>query len=245
MKAKRKGILIGCLSTTLLLGGLGAVAYFTNGFKDTNKIREVTKTGTVVEKVVLSDDNNYFLVKDSKSELDGSKLLVVDEIQEYDIEGYENFETFIGDMNVSSKDMDKMWEKTSVREKAHSLNFSANMHIEKEEQEDSHFVEISYFDTIRVNFAIETDALVLAASWNDADEKKVGENWNYTADGTGLYTEVDVFSGKNIADSLRLSMVSLNGVKNFEAEIESIEFVRKSSAKAHDFLYIYDSANHI
>ena len=245
MKTKSKGILIGVISTAVILGALGAVAYLTNGFKDTNKIREYSKSGTVVETVVLSDDNNYFLVKNHKSDLDGAKLLVVDEVQEMTINGYENFENFVDDFELSSKDLDKMWEKTAVREKANAVTSTVNLHIEKDEQEDSHFVEIAYFDTLRINYAVDTNALALSRSWNEAGEKAIDYQWGYTADGTGLYQEVNIFSGKTVADSASFNLISCDGVKDFDFEIESIEFVNKNNSKARDTLYMYDCSARI
>lgn len=245
MRSKTKGILIGGLSATLLLGGLGAVAYLTNGFKDTNKVRELTKTGTVVEKLVFTDDDNYFVIKEKSSELEGARLLSVDGIVEETIQSFDDFAYAIDGWEISSKDMNKMWEKISVREKAYGILATVNFHVAKDEQVDTHYVEIPYFDTIRVNYKIDTASLIMSHSSNDDSEKDLLTSWNFTQNGENLYQEVGIFEGKNVADTINFGAFTVDAVKDFELEIQSIELVNKTKAKASDVLYMYDYANHI
>lgn len=245
MKGKTKGFIIGGLSATLLLGGLGAVAYLTNGFKDTTKIRELSKSGTVVEKLELTDDNNYLVVKNKSSELEDCRLLSVDEVIATQVNDFDQFANALDGWNISTKDMNKMWDKIAVRDRAYSLSETFTFHVSKEEQDDSHYVEIPYFDTIRINYTVDTPILAIEHSYNFDAEKDLLTNWNYTQDGKGLYQEVGIFEGKNTADTIGLIAFSLDAVADFEVEIESIELVNKSKAKASDVLYIYDYANHI
>ena len=245
MRSKSKGILIGGISATLLLGTVGAIAYFTNGFKDITKIRELAKSGKVVEKLVLTDDQNYFVVKDKNSDLEGSRLLSVNEVIENPITSFDSFADYVEDFELSNKELNKMWEKVAIRDKAYHQHAIVNMQVEKEEQSDTHFVEIPYFDTIRVNYTVDTDCLAMSEAFNHISEKKVSASWNYTSNGSGLYQEVSIFSGKVTADSVQFTLLSLDAIRDFEFEISSIELVNKNSAKASDTLFMYDYANHI
>ena len=245
MKKAKRNLLLGILAGAMTVAAIGAVAYFTNGFKDTNKIRNLTKTGKVVETLVLTDDSNYFFVKDKNSDLEGSKLLSVNDVLENAINGFEDYENYCNDFDIDSKDLEKQWAKISVRERAFHEHALVNFQVEKDEQEDSHFVEMDYFDTMRINYSIDTDALAIAYSFNNVAEKSIDTTWGYTSDGTGLFQEISIFNNRDIADSVLFSLFTIEAARNFEVEFESVELVCKSTAKAKDTLYMYDYANHI
>lgn len=245
MRSKTKHILIGALSGALLVGGLGAVAYFTNGFKDTTKIRELGKTGQVVETLKLTDDGNNFIVKSQESELADCKLLSVEEMVEEPVMNFDAFTTSLSGWKIANKDLQKMWNKVSFNDKAFMEMDAIGFHVSKEEESDTHYVEIPYFDTIRVNYAVDEPILAIAHAKNVDSEKELGTNWNFTQSGKGLYQEIGIFEGKVTADTIDFVTFSIDAVQEFEIEIESIELVNKTKAKANDVLYMYDYANHI
>ena len=272
MRRKTKHLLIGCGALILTLGAVGGIIHLTTRTNVVDKLVNPRKGEVVatIENIIEDEEGkekkvpllsldgetgaeDEFIVKG----LDRTTFSVFGCKESITINPYGEFaeKSYVGmKKSVSEKEKHNIWGNITATGDMEDTAYGSSVGLElphfvtkvdlpKDEETFDVVAEMSYFDTIRINYSINHSSYIEYGALNDEDStyESAQSDYKYLNKDKNLFIDYDIMSdGHFYYNELGLQVFGLGGIRDIDVEIDSIELVRKNKDKANAHLYLIE-----